>query len=221
MTVNTYAFDAYGTLFDVHSAIVKYGSSIGDKAAIISNLWRVKQLEYSWTLSDMGRYEDFWSLTAKALDYALATHGIQDGALRERILSAYEDIEVFPDVSETLSTLSEAGHKVFVFTNANHAMIETALDCNGMTGDVDGVISVEDVKIYKPQPSVYAHLVKATSSEKEEVVLISSNRWDIAGGSSAGLKTVWCNRAGVPDEYANLAPTAVVSKLTDVPSLTL
>lgn len=222
MTVKTYAFDAYGTLFDVHSAILQNAGSIGTNAAAISDLWRTKQLEYTWTLANMNRYEDFWSLTEQALDFALSAFHMYDVKLRERLLNAYEELDAFDDVMAPLKAIRMAGHQILILSNATPAMIKSALGVNNMRGVFDGVVSVDDIRTYKPRPDVYNHLRKCAAAEgSDEVVLISSNRWDVAGACAAGLKTVWCNRTGRPDEYQYFPPTKTVTAFDEIPALSI
>lgn len=215
----TYMFDAYGTLFDVHSAVLRAGSALGDKAAAFSGLWRAKQLEYTWTLSAMGRAgdpaNDFWALTGRALDYSLAEFEAEDALLREALLNAYRTLDAFPDVAPSLAGLKADGHRTAIFTNGTAAMIDAAIAAAGLGRLIDRVITVEGTGFYKPRPEVYQHAFRLSGeSEPGAIVFVSSNRWDVAGAANFGFTPIWVNRAHRPDEYVDLAPVATLPDLT-------
>jgi 2-haloacid dehalogenase len=209
-----FMFDAYGTLFDVHSAVVKAGAALGEKAEPISQMWRVKQLEYTWTLSLMGkaggRMADFAALTAAALDFVLARHGLSDPDLRERLLAAYAELDAFPDVVPLLQALKAAGHRTLIFTNGTRGMIDAAVAAAGLGPWLDGIVTVEAAGCFKPHPQVYAHAAQeAGASAPGEITFASSNRWDVAGASACGWRARWINRTGQPEEYPGFPPVAV------------
>lgn len=220
MPRQTVLFDAYGTLFDVHSAVARAGAGLGDVAGPLSQLWRVKQLEYSWTQSLIGRFDDFWTLTARALDFALARHGIADAGLRARLLEAYRTLDAYPDVPPALAALRQAGHATGIFTNGTRAMVDAAIAAANLGGLLDHVVTVEPVGAYKPLPAVYAHALAETGrGAPVDILFVSSNRWDVAGASAFGFRAVWVNRTGMPDEYPGLDPVATLSDLTTLPDL--
>lgn len=211
-----FMFDAYGTLFDVHSAVLRAGASLGPKAGELSALWRVKQLEYSWTLTAMGQAHglDFWVLTQRALDFALEHFDAQDTALRAALLASYRELEAFPEVPSMLEQLKAAGHRTAIFTNGTRAMVGDAIAASRLGNLIDQVISVEETGCFKPAMAVYAHAARAANiANPEEITFISSNRWDVAGAMAAGFTPIWVNRSRQPDEYPNLAPVRVVENL--------
>jgi 2-haloacid dehalogenase len=211
-----YAFDAYGTLFDVHAAIRRHAEVIGPDADALSALWRVKQLEYSWTRSLMDRYADFWALTQQALDFALARFPAVDPAVRPQLLDAYWRLAAYPDVNATLAKLRRMGHTLALFTNGTRAMAEAAANASAVLPLLDDVVTVDDVHLFKTRAETYAYLCRRLDMPAGDVCLVSSNRWDIAGGAAFGLRTVWVNRTGQPDEYGDLPPGRVIGGLDDL-----
>jgi 2-haloacid dehalogenase len=222
MAIRAYAFDAYGTLFDVHAAIRRHAEVIGPDAEPLSALWRAKQLEYTWTRTLMGRYQDFWQLTQQALDFALARFPSVDPAIRPQLLDAYWRLAAYPDVNVSLAKLRRMGHMLALFTNGTRAMAEAAANASAVLPLLDDVVSVDDLVSarmpgqFKTRPEVYAYLCKRLDMAPDEVCLVSSNRWDIAGGASFGLQTAWVNRTGQPDEYLDLSPGRVITGLHEL-----
>lgn len=207
-------FDAYGTLFDVHAALRQHRAAAGPDAERFSEIWRAKQLEYTWTLTLAGRYEDFWTLTERALDYAFARVPSVDRSLRVQLLEAYFALDAFPDARAALAALKRKGHRTAILSNGSSRMLAAAVSNAGIGGDLDAVLSVDAVKMYKPRPEVYALVTDRFGIEPAEVTFASSNRWDVMGASSFGFGCVWVNRAGMPDEYGAPVPANVVSDLT-------
>lgn len=195
-------FDAYGTLFDVHSAVRREAMALGARAEQISTLWRQKQLEYSWTRSLIGRYADFWQVTQEALDYALAACGLDDVKLRSRLLEAYRRLEPYPDVHTALTGYRQLGVRVAVFSNATPDMLEDALASAHLDSLVAMTCSTHALRRYKPDPAVYAHAQKMFDATPGTIVFHSSNAWDAAGAASFGWHTFWINRAHLLPEYA-------------------
>jgi 2-haloacid dehalogenase len=208
-----YVFDAYGTLLDVHSAVAKHAAAIGRDATRFSETWRQKQLEYSWTLSLMQRYEPFWRLTEHALDYAFAKFPDVDRTLRARLLDAYRTLDAFPEVSTVLRALRTHGAKLAVLSNGNPAMLEDAFHSAQLDSLLDRILSVDAVKIFKTDPRAYELVLEALDCDRKQVRFISSNRWDVAGATAFGFDGVWVNRLQQPDEYADLAPRIVCDNL--------
>lgn len=219
MAFKAVLFDAYGTLFDVGAAVARAGAPLGPKGSAVSALWRAKQLEYAWTLSLMGAYEDFWTLTERGLDHALAAHGIADPALRAALLDAYRRLDAYPEAAAALRALKARGLSTGVFTNGSRAMVEAAIAAAGLGDWLDHVVTVEPVRLFKTAPQTYAHAVAAIGVRREAILFVSSNRWDVAGATRAGLASIWVNRLGAPDEYPEAAPIAVVSDLGAVAAL--
>ncbi len=216
MVVRAYAFDAYGTLFDVHAAIRRHAAAVGPDADALSALWRAKQLEYSWTRTLMGRYADFWELTQQALDFALARFPSVDPGVRPLLLDAYWRLEAYPDVVPALGRLRRMGHALALFTNGTRAMAEAAASAAAVLPFLDDVATVDDVGQFKTRPETYAYLCRRLDLPADEICLVSSNRWDVAGGAAFGLSTAWLNRTGQPDEYADLPPGRVIAGLDEL-----
>ena len=209
-------FDAYGTLFDVHAAVARHMTDIGPDAARFSEVWRAKQLEYSWVLSLAGRYEPFWTLTERALDHAFARFPQIDRSVGPRLLEAYRTLDAYPDVRETLRALRALGLKTGILSNGDPGMLNAAVSSAGLADDLDTILSVDAVRAFKTSPRTYELVLQALPVAASEVVFVSSNRWDIAGAAAFGFHPVWVNRAGLPDEYAELAPSAVVRSLGEL-----
>jgi len=209
-----FVFDAYGTLFDVHAAIARFRGEAGPDADRMSEIWRTKQLEYSWTLTLAGRYVDFWTLTEHALDYALARTPSVNKALRPKLLDAYFKLDAFPDARAVLRTLKSQGHKTGILSNGSPAMLDGAVDGAGVRGDLDVVLSVDAMKMFKPRPEVYALVTDHFKCRPADVTFVSSNRWDVMAGTSVGFNAVWINRSKMPDEYLDFAPKRTLSDLS-------
>lgn len=209
-------FDAYGTLFDVHSAVQRHADALGPRAESLSELWRTKQLEYSWVHGLMDRYVGFWDLTERALDFALARHPEIDGACREKLLDAYRDLDAYGEVPGMLDRLRGRGVRTALFSNGNAAMLERAVASAGLDARLDAVLSVDPVRTFKTAPEAYRMALDRLGTTRESVLFFSSNRWDIAGAIAFGFDAVWVNRKGQPDEYPDQPPRAVVRSLDAV-----
>jgi 2-haloacid dehalogenase len=207
------AFDVYGTLLDVHSAVQRLAPQIGPDAARFSALWRTKQLEYTWVRSLAGRYRAFWHLTEEALDFAFASFPLIDRSLRPALLDAYRILSAYPEAADTLRRLRRDGLSLCVLSNGGPEMLAEALSAAGLADLVDAVLSVQDAGIFKTAPEVYQLACDRFGVTAGQAVLVSSNRWDIAGACAFGMRGVWVNRSAMPDEYADLAPAAVIASL--------
>ena len=212
-------FDAYGTLFDYNAAAARHGAALGDKAAPLAELWRLKQLQYTWLRSLMGRHAGFWQVTGDALDYAFAALDIEDAALRASLMDAYRTLDAYPEVPETLATLRAHGLKTAVLSNGEPGMLETAVAAAGIGGSLDAVLSVEEVGIYKPHPSVYQLVVDRFGVPASGVSFQSSNAWDAKGAAAFGFRVAWCNRFGQGRERIPEAPDAEITTLAALPAL--
>lgn len=193
-------FDAYGTLFDVHSAVGRLRQRMGDRAEAISTLWRTKQLEYTWLRSLMGAYADFQDVTADALDFAFGAEGLGDPALKQELLAAYFELDAYPEVPSTLKALRLAGSRTAILSNGSSGMLDAVVNHAGLTSDLDSVLSVEAVGVFKPHPSVYALAEQHLNARRDRLLFVSANAWDIAGASHFGLRTAWVNRFNQPIE---------------------
>mgnify|MGYP000480289682 CR=1 FL=1 len=217
--VGACVFDAYGTLFDLINPVAARAARIGDKAEPLSELWRRKQLEYSWLRSLMGRHADFWQVTGEALDYAMAALGVEDLALRAELMELYLSIPAYEEVPETLAALKAAGVRTGVLSNGSPMMLTSAVGCAEIAPSLDVVLSVEEVGVFKPDFRVYQLACDRLRLEPKEIAFFSSNAWDIAGAASFGFRAVWCNRAGAPPERLPGAPVAEIRNLSEVPPL--
>jgi 2-haloacid dehalogenase len=211
-----YAFDAYGTLFDVHSAVARHAQEIGPQAERLSELWRAKQLEYCWVRSLAGAYRDFAELTRDALFFAAARCGGLSPALLGRLLAAYEALDAFADVRPALVALKARGAALAILSNGSPAMLARAVEAAGLADLLDATISVDEIGLYKTAPQVYALAGARFGLQPAEVSFQSSNRWDIAGAARFGFRTVWVNRTGAPDEYRDLPPDRIVGGLDEL-----
>ena len=218
---STYVFDAYGTLFDVHAAIAHHRAAAGPDAERCSEIWRAKQLEYTWTLTLAGRYADFWTLTVEALDYALARVPTVNRALRPQLLDAYLRLTAFPDARATVAELKARDARLAILSNGTPHMLSRAVEAAAMTALFDAVLSVDAIRAYKPRPEVYALVTDHFGIRAEQVVFVSSNRWDVMGAASFGFRPLWLNRAALPNEYADFAPLQEVSGLAALTDLML
>lgn len=212
-------FDAYGTLFDVHSAVGGHRSRMGDAAPAISALWRQKQLEYTWLRSLMQRHADFWQITGDALDYALASHGVDDPALRADLMDAYLRLDCYPEVPLVLEQLNRAGLRCAILSNGSPAMLDAAVAGAGLGKWLEAVLSIEDVGIYKPDPRIYRLAVDRLGVSADQVCFLSSNAWDVAGALSFGFRVAWINRFGQPPERLGQTADAELGTLVELPPL--
>ena len=206
-------FDAYGTLFDVHSAVARHAGAVGPDAARLSEIWRAKQLEYTWVLSLAGRRQSFWTLTERALDHALSRCPDVDRAVRPALLAAYRALDAYPEVPDVLGQLRESGFKLGILSNGDPAMLADALRSAELDGLFDAVLSVGAAGVFKTSPRAYALVPAALDVEPGEVLFVSSNRWDVAGAVAFGFPALWVNRAGLPDEYPGLDPVLIAGDL--------
>jgi 2-haloacid dehalogenase len=213
MPTRAFVFDAYGTLFDVHAAIARHRATAGPDADRASEIWRTKQLEYTWTLSLADQYVDFWTLTERALDYALARVPSVNPGLRPQLLQAYLTLDAFADARSALAAIKRAGHATAILSNGAPAMLDAAVAAAGLRPLLDAVLSVDAVRVYKPDRRVYAMVTEAFAIDPDEVIFVSSNRWDVMGASAFGFRAAWVNRAKMPDEYPDLAPERVLTDL--------
>jgi 2-haloacid dehalogenase len=218
MKPKAFVFDAYGTLFDVHSVVATVGNNIPGDLRALSNLWRQKQLEYTWLRSLMERYEDFWEVTRAALRSAVMQLKIDaSGAQLDRLMQAYLTPQAFPEVISALDALK--GTPMAILSNGSPRMLESAAQHNGLTAHFAEIISVDQVKTYKPSPRVYALAAKVLNIPREEILFVSSNSWDVA--EAFGYKVCWCNRyqgnmeeLGISVDLTVLSLDQIASSLT-------
>ena len=210
-----YVFDAYGTLFDVHS-VIDAGRAITADPAALSLLWRQKQLEYTWLRSLMGRYEDFWAITEHALRFSVRRLGLAaDEPQLARLMDAYLSLACFPEVDAALARL--AGRACAILSNGSPRMLAAAVASSGIGRHLQHVLSVDAVKTFKPAPAVYALGPQALGSPAGELLFVSSNAWDVAGARSFGYQVAWCNRSGAPAEELGIQPDLEITRLDQLP----
>ena len=214
-----YVFDAYGTLFDVHAAVRCNAEAIGPDADALSAHWRAKQLEYSWVRSLMGRYLHFWTLTEQALDHAFASFPSADSSMKTTLLDAYRKLDCYPEVPDVVKSLKSQGKQLAILSNGSPDMLASAVSAAGLAGVFDEVFSVDAIGAYKTDERVYEMVTNHFRVYPEAVSFQSSNRWDIAGATAFGYRTVWINRGSLADEYSDLPPAATLPSLNGLVSL--
>lgn len=213
MAYSSYVFDAYGTLFDVHSAVRRHEDRAGPDGRAFSELWRAKQLEYSWILSLMGAYSDFWKLTEEALDFAFARYPSVSPSLRPDLLDAYWKLDCYPEVPAALKSLKDRGARLAILSNGSPAMLEAAVRSAALDTLLDDVFSVDAIRQYKTAPAVYEMVTMQWRVYPSAISFQSSNRWDIAGAARFGMRAVWINRSSQPDEYRQFPPALILPSL--------
>jgi 2-haloacid dehalogenase len=212
-------FDAYGTLFDVHSAVARLRPRLGARADALSQLWRTKQLEYTWLRALMGRHTDFWQVTGDALDYALAHLRVEPVPVREPLMQAYLALDAYPEVPEVLKRLRVAGRKTAILSNGEPEMLAAGARSAGIDRLLDALLSVEDAGIFKPHPKVYQLAVDRLGAAPGEIAFASANAWDVHGAACFGLRPVWVNRQGTPCERLPGGPEQELRDLSALPEL--
>jgi 2-haloacid dehalogenase len=210
--IDAVVFDAYGTLFDVHSVVQRGEQLFPGKGAAVSQLWRTKQLEYTWLRSLMGRYEDFEAVTAAALAFTCDALGLpQSPATAQALMQEYLRLRPYPEVAGALAALE--GRRLAILSNGSPAMLDAVVRNAGLDRHFAAVLSVDPLRIYKPHPSVYQSAVDALGVEREGIAFISSNFWDVTGATAFGFRTYWINRAKAPADRLGYQPFAVVTGL--------
>jgi 2-haloacid dehalogenase len=214
--VQACVFDAYGTLLDLNGAIAPVAARLGDRAARLLEVWRARQIEYTWLRSLMARHADFAQVTSDALEYACATIGADAAELQPMLLEAFYRLPAYPDAGSLLRALRRGGLKTAVLSNGTPGMLEAGLAAAGLRSLLDAVLSVEQVQTYKPSPAVY-HLASAgLQVAPQAVAFVSANAWDAAGAASAGLHVIWINRTGAPPERLPYGPAIELTSLAAV-----
>jgi 2-haloacid dehalogenase len=216
-----FVFDAYGTLLDVDAAAREAAAEPGMEALkenwlSIAKGWRERQLRYSWLCSMMGKYDDFWELTTRALDSTLEEHAVSsDEKIRKRLLSLYRELSAYGEVPKVLANLKAAGHKLAVLSNASPHMLTTAIEAAGISEWFDELLSVDVLKCYKPTPIIYQLVTERFNCKPSDVTFFSSNNWDVSGAGAFGFKTIWVNRAGVVWDNLPGKPDLIVKSISE------
>lgn len=210
-------FDAYGTLFDFNTAARAARDELGDDWQPLSDLWRQKQLQYTWLRGLGAHYADFWQVTGDALDFALATLKLNRPGLRKRLMDLYLELDCYPEVAPVLDTLKAAGLRLAILSNGSMPMLSAVVRRNGLEHVFDAVLSVEEVRTFKPHPSVYQLAPSRLGIEPERICFLSSNAWDAFSAKAFGFRVLWCNRFGQQPEGIPAAPDAQIETLAALP----
>lgn len=224
MPVTTCVFDAYGTLFDVAAAARLAAAQPGQEklASVWPKLaadWRLKQLQYTWLRAITGDHTPFWEVTKDGLDWAMEASGLDDPALRETLLALYWELPAYKEVPKMLATLKAGGFQTAILSNGSPDMLDGAVDFAGVREWLDAVLSVEDVRIFKPAKAVYDMVGTRFGVSPGQVLFVSSNGWDAAAAAGYGFRTAWVNRAGEPMDRLPAKPHHVLSDLSTIPDL--
>lgn len=224
MTVSVCIFDAYGTLFDVAGAARNAAAAPGGErlAAIwpmLAEDWRRKQLEYSWLRAAMGAHCDFWQVTQDGLDWAMEAAGLDDAALRARLLALYLTLPAYPEVPAMLAALKARGLATAILSNGSPDMLQGAVQSAGIGRHLDDVLSVESAGVFKPHARVYELVAARFGCARQDVLFVSSNGWDAAAAAAFGFCTAWVNRAGLPMDRLPARPHHVLPDLSTIPDL--
>jgi len=214
--IRAFVFDAYGTLFDVHS-VVTACRELTPAPETLSREWRAKQLEYTWLRALMGRYEDFWEVTRAALRFALRRLRVDaTEAQMDRVMAAYLTLSAFPEVRETLKAL-HARFTTAILSNGSPAMLQAAVKSSSLTPYLQHVLSVDTCQVYKPNPVVYALAPRTLGLAKDTIAFVSSNSFDVIGAKAFGFRVVWCNRPQAPLDELGFTPDVTVGRLDEIP----
>ena len=208
-------FDAYGTLFDVNSAAEKCKDKIGDKWEGFANYWRTTQLEYTWLRSLMKRHKDFWQITEDSLDKSMKVFNVNK-LLKNELLDLYKSLSTFPEVNQTLKELKKKQYKLTILSNGTPSLIRNLVKENDLENIFDDLLSVEEVKTYKPHPHVYNIPIKKYGILKNEVAYLSSNTWDISAAGNFGFKTIWVNRNNSIFDNLDFNPPMQIKNLNEL-----
>ena len=212
-------FDAYGTLFDVNSAAEKCKDKIGDKWEAFANYWRTTQLEYTWLRSLMKRHKDFWQITEDSLDKSMSVFKI-DNSMRGELLDLYKILSPFEEVPEVLKSLKEKNFKLAILSNGTPSLLNELVQSNKLDNLFDDIFSIEEVGIFKPDSKVYDMPIKKYKIEKNEVVFLSANTWDVSGGGNYGYNSIWVNRNNNIFDKLDYSPQNEIKNLNGLLDIT-
>ncbi len=212
-------FDAYGTLFDFNGAARAVSGEIGADWQKLSEIWRQKQLQYTWLRGLAGRHADFWQVTGDALDYALSTLGLERTGLHARLLDLYLQLGCYPDVPATLRQLHARGMRLAILSNGTPSMLAAVVRNSRLDEFFDAVLSVEEVGVFKPHPAVYRLAPERLQLAPEAICFLSANAWDAWCAKASGLRVLWCNRFAQAAERLPAAPDGEISDLTQLPAI--
>ena len=215
MKTKAVVFDAYGTLFDVNSAAEKCKDKIGAKWETFANFWRTTQLEYTWLRSLMKRHKNFWDITEESLDKSMKVFNINKN-MKNELLSLYKILSPYPEVKGVLEDLKKKNFKLAILSNGTPDLLNELVENNKLNNLFDDLFSIENVKIYKPDPSVYELPVKKYRIKSGEITFLSANTWDVSGGGNFGYNSIWVNRHNSVFDILDFQPKNEVSNLTQL-----
>ncbi len=208
-------FDAYGTLFDVNSAAEKCKDKIGTKWEAFANFWRTTQLEYTWLRSLMKRHKNFWDITEDSLDKSMKVFNINKN-MKKELLSLYKILSPYPEVRGVLEDLKKKNFKLSILSNGTPDLLNELVENNKLNNLFDDLFSIEEVKIYKPDPSVYELPIKKYRIKSNEITFLSANTWDVSGGGNFGYHSIWVNRHNSVFDILDFQPKNEISNLTQL-----
>ena len=211
-------FDAYGTLFDVNSAAEKCKDKIGDQWETFANYWRTTQLEYTWLRSLMKKHKNVWQITEDSLDKSMLTFKI-DKSMRNELLNLYKELSTFPEVKSVLEELKKKSIKLAILSNGTPSLLRNLVKNSNLENLFDDVFSIEEVKIYKPDPKVYDIPINKYKIKKEEITFLSANTWDVSGGGNYGYNAIWVNRTNNVFDKLDYKPKNEVKNLRELLNL--
>ena len=203
----------------MNSAAAEEKDALGDKWQPLADLWRAKQLQYTWLRGLMGRHVDFWHVTRDALDFALASSNLEDAPLRARLLDLYLRLKAYPEVKDMLARLRARGMKLAILSNGEPKMLAAAAANSGIADLIDAILSVEEVGVFKPHPSVYRLPADRFGLPPGDMCFVSSNGWDAHAAKAFGYRVLWCNRFGQAPERIPEVPDGQIETLAALPEL--
>ena len=215
MKTKAVVFDAYGTLFDVNSAAEKCKDKIGVKWEIFANFWRTTQLEYTWLRSLMKRHKNFWDVTEDSLDKSMKVFNINKN-MKNELLNLYKILSPYPEVKEVLEDLKKKNFKLAILSNGTPDLLNELVESNKLNNLFDDLFSIEEVKIYKPDPRVYELPIKKYKIRSDEITFLSANTWDVSGGGNFGYNSIWVNRNNSIFDILDFQPKNEISNLTQL-----
>ena len=215
MKTKSVVFDAYGTLFDVNSAAEKCKDKIGSKWEAFANFWRTTQLEYTWLRSLMKRHKNFWEVTEDSLDKSMKMFNINKN-MKNELLNLYKILSPYPEVRGVLEDLKKKNYKLAILSNGTPALLNELVTSNKLNNLFDDLFSIEEVKIYKPDPRVYELPIKKYKIKSDEITFLSANTWDVSGGGNFGYNSIWVNRHNSIFDILDFQPKNEISNLTQL-----
>ena len=215
MKTKAVVFDAYGTLFDVNSAAKRCKDKIGTKWETFANFWRTTQLEYTWLRSLMKRHKNFWDITEDSLDKSMKVFNINKN-MKNELLSLYKILSPYPEVKGVLEDLKKKNFKLAILSNGTLDLLNELVESNKLNNLFDDLFSIEEVKIYKPDPRVYEIPIKKYKIKSDEITFLSANTWDVSGGGNFGYNSIWVNRHNSVFDILDFQPKNEISNLTQL-----